>query len=318
MQPAIGCKVVQRLPVRVELEAHDGELPLHTGLSATVKVDTRYRRHLFGDGEQLADEREDREPMSEDSRHWAAISPRRRTLITITVMLASVLQVLDNTIANVALPHIQGSLSATQDQMSWVLTSLYRRGGHHDAAHRLARRSRFGRRRLLLVSIVGFTLASALCGIAQSLPQMVVARLLQGLSGAALVPMSQAVLLDINPPERHARAMSVWAMGVTVGPVLGPTLGGWLTENYTWRWVFFINVPIGILCTLGVLAFMRENKRRVSPLRFFRLRFTQPRDRLPAAPARSRSSKRLVQRYRNLDRSRRGCHRRCICSSFTC
>jgi MFS transporter, DHA2 family, multidrug resistance protein len=191
-----------------------------------------------------------------------------RGLITVSVMLASIMQALDNTIANVALPRIQGNLSATQDQMSWVLTSyIVAAAIMTPLSGWLA--GRFGRRKIFLFSIFGFTLASALCGLAQSLPEIVLARLVQGVSGAALIPMSQATLLDINPPERHGRAMTVWVMGVTIGPILGPALGGWLTEQYSWRWVFYINVPIGILCFFGVLAFMKETTLRLSRFDFF-------------------------------------------------
>jgi DHA2 family multidrug resistance protein len=191
-----------------------------------------------------------------------------RGFITLSVMLASIMQALDNTIANVALPRIQGTLSATQDQMSWVLTSyIVAAAIMTPLAGWLA--GRFGRRRVFLYSILGFTVASALCGLAQTLPQIVLARLAQGLCGAALIPMSQATLLDINPPERHGRAMTVWVMGVTIGPILGPALGGWLTEQYSWRWVFYINVPIGIFSFLGVLAFMKETTLRLSRFDFF-------------------------------------------------
>ncbi|MET0499720.1 MAG: MDR family MFS transporter [Steroidobacteraceae bacterium] len=191
-----------------------------------------------------------------------------RGLITVSVMLASIMQALDVTIANVALPHIQGSLSSTQDQMSWVLTSyIVATAIMTPLSGWLA--GRFGRRRIFLFSIVGFTIASAMCGISQSLPEIVIARMLQGLSGAALVPMSQAVLLDINPPERHAKAMGIWIMGITVGPILGPALGGWLTEHYSWRWVFFINVPVGILCFMGVAGFMHETLKTISRFDFF-------------------------------------------------
>ena len=191
-----------------------------------------------------------------------------RGLITVSVMLASVMQALDNTIANVALPRIQGNLSATQDQMSWVLTSyIVAAAIMTPLSGWLA--GRFGRRKIFLFSIFGFTLASALCGLAESLQEIVLARLVQGLAGAALIPMSQATLLDINPPERHGRAMTVWVMGVTIGPILGPALGGWLTEQYSWRWVFYINVPIGILCFFGVLAFMKETTLRLSRFDFF-------------------------------------------------
>jgi len=126
-----------------------------------------------------------------------------------------------------------------------------------------------GRKRVFLFSVVGFTIESALCGLAQSLPEIVLARLFQGLCGAALIPMSQAVLLDINPPERHAKAMALWVMGVTIGPILGPALGGWLTESYNWRWVFYINVPFGILSFLGILTFMPETQLRKSRFDFF-------------------------------------------------
>jgi len=190
-----------------------------------------------------------------------------RGLITITVMLASVMQALDNTIANVALPRIQGSLSATQDQMTWVLTSyIVAAAIAMPLSGWLA--GRFGRRRVFVISVVGFTISSVLCALAQSLPEIVIARVLQGVFGAALVPMSQAVLLDINPPEHHPRAMALWAMGVTTGPILGPALGGWLTDNYNWRWVFYINLPVGVLCLIG-MTFMSETPVRKSRFDFF-------------------------------------------------
>ena len=183
-------------------------------------------------------------------------------------MLASIMQALDNTIANVALPRIQGSLSASQDQMSWVLTSyIIAAAIMTPLSGWLA--GRIGRRRVFLTSIIGFTITSALCGLAQSLPEIVIARLLQGLCGAALVPMSQAILLDINPPEKHGRAMAIWVMAVTIGPILGPALGGWLTENYNWRWVFYINVPFGLLSAFGTLAFISETQPRKSRFDFF-------------------------------------------------
>jgi DHA2 family multidrug resistance protein len=191
-----------------------------------------------------------------------------RVLITITVMLASIMQALDNTIANVALPRIQGSLSASQDQMSWVLTSyIIAAAIMTPLSGWLA--GRIGRRRVFLTSIIGFTITSALCGLAQTLPEIVIARLLQGLCGAALVPMSQAILLDINPPEKHGRAMAIWVMAVTIGPILGPALGGWLTENYNWRWVFYINVPFGLLSAFGTMAWISESPSRKSRFDFF-------------------------------------------------
>jgi MFS transporter, DHA2 family, multidrug resistance protein len=193
---------------------------------------------------------------------------RHRTMITVTVMLTSILQTLDNTIANVALPHMQGELSATQDQMTWVLTSyIVAAAVTTPLAGWLA--AQFGRKRLFLVSVAGFTLTSMLCGLAQTLPQIVLFRFLQGAAGAALVPMSQAVLFDINPPERHGRAMAAWGQGVLLGPMLGPILGGWLTDNYSWRWVFYINAPLGVLAFLGVLAYLPDGHKRPSRFDFF-------------------------------------------------
>jgi DHA2 family multidrug resistance protein len=198
----------------------------------------------------------------------AGMDSRRRILITASIMLASIMQSIDNTIANVALPRIQGSLSATQDQMAWVLTSyIIAAAIMTPLSGWLA--GQIGRKRILLYSIVGFTAASMLCGLAQSLPQIVAARLAQGLCGAALVPMSQAVLLDINPPAHHARAMAIWVMAVTLGPIVGPALGGWLTENYNWRWVFYINVPFGIIAFLGIAGAMSETAIRRSRFDFF-------------------------------------------------
>ena len=182
--------------------------------------------------------------------------PLNRPMITLSIMLATILQTLDSTIANVALPHMQGTLSASQDQIAWVLTAYI-------VAAAIATPltgwlvDRFGQKTILLSSIIGFTLASMLCGLSNSLAQIVAARLLQGVFGAALVPMAQMVLMDINPREKQGSAMAVWGMGVMVGPILGPTLGGWLTDSYNWRWVFFINVPIGSLAIYGVWRFLR-------------------------------------------------------------
>jgi DHA2 family multidrug resistance protein len=202
------------------------------------------------------------------SAQTADIDATRRTLITVSVMLASIMSALDITIANVALPRIQGSVSATQDQMAWVLTSyIVAAAIMTPLSGWLA--GQVGRKKVFLYSIVGFTVASMLCGAAQSLPQIVLARLIQGLCGAALVPLSQAVLLDINPPERHARAMAIWVMGATLGPIIGPALGGWLTENYSWRWVFYINLPFGILASLGIVTFLTEAAIRRSRFDFF-------------------------------------------------
>ncbi len=191
-----------------------------------------------------------------------------RPLITLFIMAATIMQALDSTIANVALPQMQGTLSATQDQMGWVLTSyIIAAAIMIPLTGWLA--GRFGRKKVFLISIVGFTLTSALCGVSTSLPEIVLFRFLQGISGAALVPLSQAVLFDINPPENHGRAMAVWGIGVTLGPVLGPMLGGWLTQDYSWRWVFFINVPIGIVAFLGLSAFMPETKKMLGRFDFF-------------------------------------------------
>ena len=187
-------------------------------------------------------------------------------LVAISVMLATIMQALDTTIANVALPHMQGSLAATQDQISWVLTSYIVAAAITMPATGFIA-AKIGRKRLLLISIGGFIVTSMLCGIALSLEQIVIYRLLQGIFGASLVPLSQAVLLDAYPKEKHGAAMAMWGVGVMVGPILGPTLGGYLTENFDWRWVFFINLPFGLLALAGVLAFVSESERRVA-LRF--------------------------------------------------
>ncbi|MEZ5460814.1 DHA2 family efflux MFS transporter permease subunit [Dokdonella sp.] len=174
-------------------------------------------------------------------------------LLVVSIMLATLMQVIDSTIANVALPDMQGSLSATQDQAAWILTSyIVAAAIATPATGWLA--ARFGRRQLLMVAIAGFTVASVLCGIATNITEMVFFRVLQGLFGAALVPISQSSLLDAFPPEKHGAAMALWGMGVMVGPIVGPPLGGWLTENYSWHWVFLINVPVGIVALLGVMA----------------------------------------------------------------
>lgn len=197
--------------------------------------------------------------MAASSEPHALPGTRDRLFITASVMLATIMQVLDSTIANVALPHMEGSLSATQDQITWVLTSyIVAAAIGTPLTGWLA--GRFGRKRIFLVSVTGFTVTSVACALSTSLVQMVAARLLQGLFGAALVPLSQATMLDINPPEKHAQAMSVWGMGVTVGPILGPALGGWLTDQYNWRWVFYVNVPIGLIALFGIYAFLRETR----------------------------------------------------------
>ena len=170
------------------------------------------------------------------------------------------MQGVDNTIANVALPHIQGSLSAAQDQIAWVLTSyIVAVAIMTPLTGWLA--GRLGIKYVFLISVAGFTLASALCGSATSLTQLVVYRLLQGACGAGLVPLSQSVLMQINPPERHGQAIAIWGMGVMLGPIFGPMLGGWLTQDYSWRWIFYINLPVGVVASLGILIFIRETRR---------------------------------------------------------
>ena len=184
-----------------------------------------------------------------------------RGMITVTVMLATLMQALDTTIANVALPYMQGSLSATTDQINWVLTSYIVAAAIITPATGWLE-ARFGRKPLFLVSVIGFIVASMLCGAAVSLSQIVVFRLLQGVFGAPLVPLSQSVLLDAYPREQHGQAMAVFGLGVMLGPILGPTLGGWLTDSYSWRWVFYVNVPFGVVCVIGLLLFLGRRAHR--------------------------------------------------------
>jgi len=184
-----------------------------------------------------------------------------RLLITLAVMSATLIQVLDTTIVNVALPHMQGELGATTDQVSWVLTSyLVSSAIMMPLTGYLA--DTLGRKRFLLVSIAGFVAASALCGIAQNLVQIVGFRLLQGVFGAGLVPLSQAIMTDAYPLEDRGKAMAIWGLGVMVGPVLGPTLGGWLTDVASWRWTFYINVPVGALSLFLASQYVPQSERR--------------------------------------------------------
>jgi len=186
---------------------------------------------------------------------------RNRWPITISIMLATVMNSLDTTIANVALPHMQGSVSASPEQITWVLTSyIVAAAVMTPLSGWLA--DRIGRKRMFLISIALFTAASMLCGIATSLPEIVLFRLLQGVGGAALIPLSQAVLLDINPPEKHGQAMAIWGAGAILGPILGPALGGYFTEHWSWRWCFYINLPVGILAFLGVFLFISGDRVR--------------------------------------------------------
>ena len=206
------------------------------------------------------------------------------------MILATLMQALDTTIANVALPYMQGSVSASQDQIDWVLTSyIVAAAIMTPPTGYLA--GRFGLKRLFLVSVAGFTVASMLCGMAQSLVEIVLFRVLQGLFGAALVPLSQTVLLNINPKERQGSAMALWGVAVMAGPVLGPVLGGWLTEAYSWRYVFYINLPIGVLAFLGMTPFLPETRAETrGEARLVRLRHPEPGDRRHAGPARPRRS----------------------------
>ena len=178
-----------------------------------------------------------------------------RAAITVCVILATLMQSLDGTIANVALPYVQGSVAASQDEIAWVLTSyLVAAAIMTPATGYLA--GRFGLKQLFLVCVGGFTVASMLCGVAQSLVEIVLFRILQGMFGAALVPLSQTVLMNIYPKERQGSAMALWSMAVTLGPVLGPVLGGWLTSTYSWRYVFYINLPVGLAALAGLIVFM--------------------------------------------------------------
>lgn len=195
------------------------------------------------------------------------VPPGHRLPIMIAVMGAMIMQVLDTTIANVALPHMQASLAATQDTVTWILTSyvlasavtLPLTGWLVD---------RLGVRKILLFSIISFTMASAMCGAAQNLGQMVGFRVLQGLAGAFLAPIAQTVMLDISTPEERPRMMTIFTQGVMIGPILGPMIGGYLTENLDWRWVFYVNVPIGIACALALMVFLPATPTRKRPFDF--------------------------------------------------
>jgi len=182
-----------------------------------------------------------------------------RGLTTATVICACVMQGLDTTIVNVCLPHIQGSMSASQDQISWILTSYI-------VASAIMMpltgwfAGQFGVKYIFLASVVGFTITSALCGAATSLNQLVIYRVLQGICSAGLVPLGQATLFTIYPREKHGSAMAIFSTGAMMGPIVGPTLGGWLTDNFGWRWCFYINLPVGALCALGIFLLLRASR----------------------------------------------------------
>src|SRR5689334_8717735 len=178
-------------------------------------------------------------------------------LIAIAVMLGTALEVLDNSIINVALPHLQGSFSAGVDEITWVVTSyLVANGIMIPMTGWIS--SRFGRKRYFLISVLVFVTASALCGAAQTLTEIIIFRLVQGAAGAAMIPSSQAILMETFPPEEQQLAMALWGVGLMVAPIAGPTLGGWITDNWSWRWNFYINVPIGTLAFLMVSAFVHD------------------------------------------------------------
>lgn len=208
--------------------------------------------------------------MTYESANPRAVNP---WIIAITVMLSTFLEVLDTSVVNVSLPHIAGSLSATIDEATWVLTSYL-------VANAIVLPitgwlgNQFGRKRLLITAVSAFTIASFCCGIAPTLPALVVFRILQGASGGALQPISQAVLLETFPPDQRGKAMAFWGLGIVVAPILGPTLGGWLTDSYSWRWVFYINLPVGIASVLMTQAFIFDPpyiKRRAGRVDFWGL-----------------------------------------------
>ena len=201
-----------------------------------------------------------------------AVPGLRRTMVTICAMTATIMQALDTTIANVALPYMQGTLSTSQDQINWVLTSYIVAAAIMTAPVGWIA-NRFGRKRIFIICSAGFTIASVLCGAAQDIYQMVLFRLLQGVFGAALVPLSQAVMLDSYALHERAKAMAIWGMGVMMGPIMGPSLGAWLTETYSWHWVFLVNLPFGIFTVLGLIVFMDET-RKDRELRFDWFGFT--------------------------------------------
>ncbi len=185
--------------------------------------------------------------------------PLNRGMITISVMLATIMTVLDSTIANVALPHMAGSMSASADQITWVLTSYIIATAIMTPLTGWVA-GRLGVKQVFVITIIGFTLASAACGASQSLAQIVIFRILQGAFGAAMGPLSQSVMLDTYPIEERGPAMAIWGVGVTTAPILGPVLGGWLTDDFSWRWVFYINLPVGLLCLLGVSTFLPPDR----------------------------------------------------------
>ena len=309
-------KVTQRIPVRLKVEDADSTLALRTGMSASVSIDTGASRGL-------------REPVRLGCRppnsagHFArrartmaraatqADEVPHRGLITLSIMLA--------TSHAGARHHDRQCRAAVDDRRSRRFAGhhhlgadlLHRRRRDHDAGDRLALGPRSGARSCSWSPSSASSSPRWLCGLAWSLEIMVAFRLLQGVFGAAIVPLSQTFLLDINPKERHGQAMAIWGAGIMVGPIIGPTLGGWLTDSFNWRWVFFINLPVGIVAFLGMAAYLPSIAKRASRLRFLRLRHALARRRRAAADARPRRRCRLVLRRRDLDRARPG-HRRVL------
>ena len=194
-------------------------------------------------------------PASAAHAHW--VPSANPWAIAVAVMTATFMVVLDSSVANVALPHIAGSLSASTDESTWVLTSyLVSNAIMLPATSWIARR--MGRKRLLMVSILVFTGASMLCGAAINMPMLILARILQGLGGGGMQPLSQSILLESFPPSQHGKAMAIFGMGIVVAPVIGPTLGGWITDSYSWRWIFYINLPVGIVALLLTAMFIED------------------------------------------------------------
>lgn len=208
------------------------------------------------------------QPLTANGAAAAADEPHLPTdnywLLIFGIMAASLLQILDTTIANVAIPHMQASLGATIDSVTWVLTSyIIASAVALPITGWLA--DRIGTRRLFIGSVTGFIATSMLCGMAQNLEEMVIFRAMQGVAGAFIAPLSQSLMLDISRPSRHAQVMAIWGMGIMLGPILGPILGGWLTESANWRWVFYVNLPIGALSLAALIAYLPQPEQRRRP-----------------------------------------------------
>ena len=198
--------------------------------------------------------------------HEAYSTKLELRIVMLCSMAGTLMQALDSTIANVALPYMQGSLAASRDQITWVLTCYIIAAAIMTAPVGWIA-ARFGRKNFAIVSLAGFTVASMFCGAAQTLDEMIIFRLIQGAFGAALSPLSQSIMLDLYPPQKRGSVMAIWGIGVMVGPILGPTLGGYLTDAYSWRWVFYVNLPFGIAAVTGIWLFLRDTHRNME-LRF--------------------------------------------------